>query len=569
MARASMGKALFRQAENDVYLHIPGDQATQPYIYANDDPSTHPSANDDPSTKPSANDDPSTKLSANDDPSTKLSANDDPSTKLSANDDPSTQPSANDDPSTHSSANDDPSTHSSANDDPSTKLSANDDPSTHPSANDDPSTKPSADDDPKLVLEHGRDAARYQRDDDDDGDDVTAKRGKLAAGNGLKIECSWCQVVVAVLTVGIIVALTVGGITMTVGGIFAVKSSMGDAQLLPPTVETVSTTGVPSCSTAVTTMTDKNFSVSSVKAPPTLRANPPNLQEMDGRILEMITFGGKGREPGKFEHNYGVAVSADNKIFITDWFNNRIQIFDMNGTYLRLFPTVVPGGSRELFPYSLAFDVDPGYLWVLGSKTYAIKKGGYVVQYSREGQPIKKFDVQFNFMSSLSEPVIAVDARHNKVIVAEGDTIMMFHPNGSLYRSLKGLVPKASTVVKIGGVALDRDGNITFTDSNKSIKKYSHSGVKIFEFGIFGRNKGQLGFPIGVCVDAFSRIIVANRYNNRVDMFTRRGEFVRTVADIKGPFGIALGPDGDLVVTSLCETCNNIVSIVPRNMVLP
>ncbi|KAI8497021.1 hypothetical protein Bbelb_249700 [Branchiostoma belcheri] len=70
----------------------------------------------------------------------------------------------------------------------------------------------------------------------------------------------------------------------------------------------------------------------------------------------------------------------------------------------------------------------------------------------------------------------------------------------------------------------------------------------------------------GVCVDASGRIIVANKDNNRVDMFTTWGRFVRTIADIKGPFGIALGPDGDLVVTS---PWNNSVSIVPRHMVLP
>ncbi|XP_019619810.1 PREDICTED: E3 ubiquitin-protein ligase TRIM71-like, partial [Branchiostoma belcheri] len=112
----------------------------------------------------------------------------------------------------------------------------------------------------------------------------------------------------------------------------------------------------------------------------------------------------RGNKPGEFRNNYGVAVSADNEIFVTDYFNNRVQVFSINGTFLRLFPTVVP-------------------------------VNGYVVLYSRNGRPIKKFDVRFLDRNQHQYPVIAMDTRNNKVIVMDRDTIRLFHPNGTLYRS--------------------------------------------------------------------------------------------------------------------------------------
>ncbi|KAI8493414.1 hypothetical protein Bbelb_288110 [Branchiostoma belcheri] len=295
-------------------------------------------------------------------------------------------------------------------------------------------------------------------------------------------------------------------------------------------------------------------------------SNSPRYKRGDVKPKK-ITFGGMGKEPGKFERTYfvygfGVAVSADNEIIVTDPDNKRVQVFSTNGTYLRLFPIVVPGESMAMFPYSVALDVEPGYLWVLGKGHYEpwkhhIGYKGHVVQYSKNGQPIKKFDVSL----SPYYHVIAMDVRNNKVIMGNSRTITMFDPNGSRFWS-----SKVRTVYGIGGVISDKEGNILLTDGDRTVLKYNQSGVKIFEFGRYGKAKGQLDSPKGICLDSSGHIIVANTGNNRVDMFTSTGEFVRTIADIKGPWGVALGPCGELVVTS---SYTESVTIIPRHIVRP
>ncbi|XP_019632296.1 PREDICTED: E3 ubiquitin-protein ligase TRIM71-like [Branchiostoma belcheri] len=199
-------------------------------------------------------------------------------------------------------------------------------------------------------------------------------------------------------------------------------------------------------------------------------------------------------------------ISADNEIFVTDcdWNNQRVQVFSINGTYLRLFPTVVPGESKTTRPYVVALNVAPGYLWVLGKSSRPNE--GHVVQFSKYGQPIKKFDVSLKSVY----PVIAMDVRNNKIIVGDKNTIMMFDPGQ--------------------------------------------------------RGGGQLDSFVGIFLDTSGHIIVANEYNLRVDMFTSQGKFVRTIADISQPWGVAMGPCGELVLTS---PYTNTVTIFPRHMVLP
>ncbi|XP_019613488.1 PREDICTED: tripartite motif-containing protein 2-like [Branchiostoma belcheri] len=276
---------------------------------------------------------------------------------------------------------------------------------------------------------------------------------------------------------------------------------------------------------------------------------------------EKITFGGKGTEPGKFQSISGVAVSTDNEIFVTDELNKRVQVFSMDGTFLRLFPTVLPGERKTMLePHGVALDVAPGYLWVVVRRRIWFRYEDHIVQYNKNGRPIKKFDVS---LKNQLYSVIAMDVRNNKIIVGDKSTIMLLDPNGSrLWTSEVGSFESNG----ISGVTSDKEGNVLLTDGYKSVYKYNPYGVKILEFGTRGRGEGQLYSPRGICLDTSGHIIVASFHTHRVDMFTSQGKFVRTIADISHPENVAMGPCGELVVSSVFY---NTVTIFPRQMVLP
>jgi len=56
---------------------------------------------------------------------------------------------------------------------------------------------------------------------------------------------------------------------------------------------------------------------------------------VNGKVL--TTFGSEGTEEGQFKFPRGVAVDEGGFIFVADSGNNRIQIFNPDGTFLRAF----------------------------------------------------------------------------------------------------------------------------------------------------------------------------------------------------------------------------------------
>ncbi|XP_035677259.1 uncharacterized protein LOC118416278 [Branchiostoma floridae] len=303
------------------------------------------------------------------------------------------------------------------------------------------------------------------------------------------------------------------------------------------------------------------------------QTEPPGLPGCVGKIVpsEKIVFGGKGQKPGKFIRNTGVAVSADHEIFVNDMYNQRIQVYSMDGTFLRLFKTEMPGANGRVLPIQpcdVAMDGE-GNVLVLGQKVFS-SSALFVLKYSLGGDLMTMFDVQCGG----SYPNIAVDARNNNIFVEASNKILTFQPNGKLLRSFKTIPGTKSRRfggkqgMEVESVAVDEEGNIVVTESTFSspwVHVYSPFGHRLVIFGGFGPGKGELKHPQGICTDTCGHILVSDWGNKRVDMFTSRGEFVRTVVNITHSYGLAVGPGGQLVVTSVI---NSTVTIFPTRMVV-
>jgi hypothetical protein len=51
----------------------------------------------------------------------------------------------------------------------------------------------------------------------------------------------------------------------------------------------------------------------------------------EGRFVKY--WGGKGTDPGKFNDPHNIAMDSTGRIYVADRWNNRIQLFDQDGTY--------------------------------------------------------------------------------------------------------------------------------------------------------------------------------------------------------------------------------------------
>jgi tripartite motif-containing protein 71 len=121
------------------------------------------------------------------------------------------------------------------------------------------------------------------------------------------------------------------------------------------------------------------------------------------------------------------------------------------------------------------------------------------------------------------------------------------------------------------GLALDRQGNVYFSDGqNSRIQKLSSEGQFLAEWGSRGKDPGQFQSPSGLTVDGEGNVYVADTENDRIVKLSPAGEPLALWGNKRGthwgelfhPEGVALDSYGNVYVA---DTGNNrIVKLSPE-----
>ncbi len=104
------------------------------------------------------------------------------------------------------------------------------------------------------------------------------------------------------------------------------------------------------------------------------------------------------------------------------------------------------------------------------------------------------------------------------------------------------------------GVAIASNGDVFISQghgekqNNSRILKFTKDGKLIKTFGSWGEEPGQLRSPHAIAVDSRDRLFVADRSNNRVDVFDKDGNFVAVWKQFGRPSGISVDKDDMLYV---------------------
>jgi len=69
-----------------------------------------------------------------------------------------------------------------------------------------------------------------------------------------------------------------------------------------------------------------------------------------------FTFGSLGIGAGQFNNPFGIAVDSMKNIYVADFGNNRIQVFDSAGNFLFMFGSFGSGAGQFRAPFGIAVD---------------------------------------------------------------------------------------------------------------------------------------------------------------------------------------------------------------------
>ena len=100
-------------------------------------------------------------------------------------------------------------------------------------------------------------------------------------------------------------------------------------------------------------------------------------------------------------------------------------------------------------------------------------------------------------------------------------------------------------------VAVAPNGEIYVSDGygNSAVHRFSASGEHMTTWGRPGSGPGEFTTPHAIWVDRADRVLVADRENNRVQVFDRDGRFLEAWGDFYHPMDIAEDDRGMILVT--------------------
>ena len=183
-----------------------------------------------------------------------------------------------------------------------------------------------------------------------------------------------------------------------------------------------------------------------------------------------------------------------------------VMEFDKTGKFLKSF-----GAGMFVFPHNLVVDGE-GNIWIVDGQGRN-GKGQQVFKFSPEGKvllTLGKAGEGGEGLDQFNQPSAVAIGRNGDIFVADGHT-----------------------------------GNNT----NARLMKFTKEGKFIKTWGKKGTGPGEFDCPHALAIDSQGRLFVADRGNNRIQIFTQDGEFLAQWPQFSRPSGIYIDKHDVLYVS--------------------
>uniref|UniRef100_A0A1X7TKY3 B box-type domain-containing protein n=1 Tax=Amphimedon queenslandica TaxID=400682 RepID=A0A1X7TKY3_AMPQE len=255
---------------------------------------------------------------------------------------------------------------------------------------------------------------------------------------------------------------------------------------------------------------------------------------------------------------WGVAVSDDNHIIVTEYLESRVTILDKEGKKVKSLGGQVRVGERDIIKFAFP-------TWI------AITPDKFILKISMDGYLIASVGkvgsgpLQFKCL-----PAISISPITGQVYIADKNNhrIQVLNPDLTFSHSFGSKGSANGEFQYPTDIAIDSQGLVYVTDNgNHRIQKFSPDGKFVGKFGTKGSGPGQLSFPTCIAIDtaATGLVYVSDWANNHISIFTSDGVFVSkfgsagsNIDQFNGPRGLAFDKDGFLYI---CDSDNNRVVV--------
>jgi sugar lactone lactonase YvrE len=232
-------------------------------------------------------------------------------------------------------------------------------------------------------------------------------------------------------------------------------------------------------------------------------------------------WGSLGAGNGQFSKPRAMTIDDKDRLYIVDM-TARIQVFDVDGTYIRSWQTPEHTNGR---PTGLSWDLSEGNLMVADTHY------NRVLRYTPEGELMADRTLggvmgqgpgEFGLIADVIR-----DTQRNYYTseYGEWDRIQKFTPEGKFVAQWGGHGSDDGQFMRPQHLELDAEGLLWVADScNHRVQVFEQSGKFLKTWGTQGMEIGQLYYPYCLALDGKGHVYVSEYGNHRVQKFTVEGK---------------------------------------------
>ena len=209
----------------------------------------------------------------------------------------------------------------------------------------------------------------------------------------------------------------------------------------------------------------------------------------------------------------GVAVDSRDRVFILTRDEPRVIVYEQNGSFVKSW------GENVFTPRTHGITIGPDDV------VYCVDDGDHTV---------RKFTPDGELLRTIGTPGVASDTGYDG---SSPDSIVRGGPPFNRPTNL----------------AVAPTGDLYVTDGygNARVHRFALDGTLIQSWGQPGTEPGQFNLPHGIRITPDGRVLVADRENDRIQIFSLDGKFLDQWTDVQRPTDVHIDRDGLVHVSEL------------------
>jgi len=218
--------------------------------------------------------------------------------------------------------------------------------------------------------------------------------------------------------------------------------------------------------------------------------------------------------PGRrHEDVAAVAVDSRDRVYLFTRRDPAVLVYDRDGRFIRAWPDGL--FSERAHGITVAPD---GSVWCVDDADHSVRKftpeGELLLTLGTRGKP-SDTGYDGKALATIARPGPPFNRPTNLAVA----------PNGDLY--------------------------VTDGYGNARVHQFSATGALIRSWGAPGTGPGQFRLPHGIAILPDGRVLVADRENDRIQVFDLVGAYLDEWLEIQRPTHLAIGPDGLVYLSEL------------------